>query len=300
MPGIALTLRSALCAAALPCLLACSAEAVAEPLGVAPTYAGRQLSKVPNEAAITRRIWVPGLDDGFVPQGLSIAAGALYVSGYFSRDKTQGRGPCRLYRLDMATGRTTGSLDLPARCGHAGGLARGPAGRLYLADTRALYEIALAGGNEPGIGRVLRTIGLAGDVKGSFAAGSADAVWLGTYAREPGARLYRIPFAKLGAEAGLSDAVHAVPLPARAQGAAFDAAGRLWITRSSGKLGELVRLDPVTGAVEARFAMPVGVEDLSFDGSGRLWTLSEAGSRRWLDWPTFFPLVFAIDTAKLR
>ena len=108
----------------------------ADPLGTAPTYASRTLGPVPNEQAITRRIWAPGLDDGYVPQGLAVVGAALYVASYHSVDVKQDRGPCRVFRIDMTTGATTGTLDLPASCGHAGGLARGPSGRLLVADTR--------------------------------------------------------------------------------------------------------------------------------------------------------------------
>ena len=272
----------------------------ADPLGAAPTYARRALAAVPNGQAITLRIWAPGLDDGFVPQGLSVVAGSLYVSSYRSVDVKQDRGPCRLHRVDMTTGATTGMLDLPASCGHAGGLAKGPPGRLFVADTRMAYEVALGEPASAGIGRVVRTIKLAGEVKGSFAAGSADALWLGTFAREPGARLFKFPFAALKTELREADALQTVSLPIEAQGAAFDARGLLWVTRSSGKFGELQRLDPASGKTQARYAMPAGVEDLSFDGNGGLWAVSEAGSQRWLRWPTFFPVIFRLDPARLR
>ena len=61
-----------------------------------------------------------------------------------------------------------------------------------------------------------------------------------------------------------------------------------------------VLLASLPAAVDARYAMPPGLEDLSFDSDGGLWTLSEAGSRRWLGWPTFFPLVIRIDPSKLQ
>ena len=89
-------------------------------------------------------------------------------------------------------------------------------------------------------------------------------------------------------------------VPQRAQGAAFDAKGQLWVTRSGGSFGELVRLDPKTGAVQARFPMPAGTEDIGFDSKGHLWTVSEAGSRRWLSWATFFPVIFQVDMSRLR
>ena len=53
-------------------------------------------------------------------------------------------------------------------------------------------------------------------------------------------------------------------------------------------------------AAGARFALPVGTEDIGFDAEGRLWTVSEAGSKRWLSWSTFFPVVFQVDMGRLR
>jgi hypothetical protein len=205
--------------------------------------------------------------------------------------------------VSARSGAITGTLDLPQQCGHAGGLARGRAGRLWVADTRAIFEIGLEPGDSGAIGRVLASVRLTGDIKGSFAAGAADALWLGTYAKAPGARLYKVPFEKLAS--GITtlseqDATAAVVLPSEAQGAAFDAAGALWVTRSGSTFGELLRVDPETGAVQQRFAMPAGIEDISFEPGGRLWAISEAGSKRWLAWSTFFPVLFQLEVTRLR
>lgn len=287
------------CAAIAAVLGGAPVVAAADPLGMKPGYTERALSDIPNARAVDRRIWSPGLDQGYVPQGLTFQDGALYVGTYRSIDKAQGRGPCRLYRLDPKSGAITGTLDLPPSCGHAGGLARGPAGRLFVADTRIVFEVALAKPGSGTIGSVVREMTLEGDVRGSFAAGSGDALWLGTYAKEGAPRLYKFALAKLGARLDPSLAERALPLPLKAQGAAFDAKGRLWVSLSGATMGALVVLDPTTGAVGRRYAMPAGLEDLSFEPSGALWTLSEAGSRRWLGWPTFYPVVFRLDPAKL-
>lgn len=274
------------------------------PLGTPPTYTDKKIGlapggPLPNEAAFMRRIWMPGLDEGFVPQGLTVLDEAVYVAAYKSVEGA-GRGPCRLYKLDTASGRVAAVLDLPAQCGHAGGAARGAPGHLWVADTRDIFEVRLDKPASAKIGKVVRHIKLTGQVKGSFAAGTADALWLGTYETFGEPRLYRFPLAKLKDQISEQDADASVVVPQRAQGAAFDAKGQLWITRSSGSFGELVRLDPKSGAVLSRYAMPAGTEDIGFDAKGHLWTVSEAGSRRWLAWATFFPVVFQVDMSRLR
>ena len=280
-------------------ILIAAAPAFAQaPLGQAPAYSQRALTPVPNAPAMTRLIWVPGIDDGYVPQGLTYLGGALFVSSYLSTSILQDRGPCRLYRINPGTGAVTGQMDLPSTCGHAGGIAKGRRGHIVVADTRIIFEIALDQG--AGIGRVTRSAKLTGQVKGSFAAGAADGLWLGAYERDGSSRIFKFLWKTLGKETlGEADAAASLPLPERAQGAAFDEAGRLWIMSSGSRSGELARLDSA-GAVEARYAMPAGSEDISFEPGGALWSLSEAGSRRWSGWATHFPVIFRLDVKKLR
>ncbi len=96
------------------------------------------------------------------------------------------------------------------------------------------------------------------------------------------------------------DAVKRTVIAARSQGAAFDQAGNLWVTQSSSKFGRLQKIDPKTGAVRKSYRMPIGIEDISFGPRGQLWAVSEAGSKRWRHWRTFYPVVFRLDPAKLR
>ena len=284
--------------------LAATPALAQNPIGTAPTYTDRKLgvlpgnAPVPNAQAILKRVWMPGLDDGYVPQGLTVAGGAVYVAAYKSVENA-GRGPCRLFRIDAKSGAVTGTLDLPPRCGHAGGVATGASGHIWVVDTRDIFEVRLEPSSST-IGTVLRHIRLTGQVKGSFAAATVDALWLGAYETHGEPRIYKFPLASLKPQLSHDDAAASVAVPQRAQGAAFDRAGRLWVTRSSGSLGELVEVDAATGAIGKRYPMPIGIEDIGFDAEGRLWAVSEAGSRRWLSWSTFFPVVFQVDMGRLR
>jgi hypothetical protein len=76
----------------------------------------------------------PGLDAGYDPHGLAVDDDAIYVSAYRSDSLGVRRGPCRVIRIDLETGRSTGYVDVPSPCGHAGGLAVGGDGMLYVAE----------------------------------------------------------------------------------------------------------------------------------------------------------------------
>ena len=261
-------------------LVLLSADAHAQPtlpLGAPPVYDSRPLGPTPNAPAIKRRIWAPGLNEGYVPQGLTVVGNDVYVSSYLSIDANQNRGPCRVFKIDIATGLVSASLDLPQSCGHAGGMAKGPANTLYVCDTTTLYEIQLL--PLPNLGRVKRTMKLQGPIKGSYIAGTPEGLWFGEFKRDANATLYHVRYANLSGSIGLSSATKAVALPSQVQGAEWDQTGKLWITRSTSKYGELLRLNAADGVIEARFSLPAAVEGLSFDQTGALWTISEAGSK---------------------
>lgn len=306
--------RTAACAgAALLALSAASkpgnAPAIPGIVGARPSYGPRAVAAVPNAAAIVRRIWVPGLDAGYDPQGLTVAGGALFVAGYRSGALTVRRGPCRIFRLDPASGAATGHADVPPPCGHAGGLADDGDGTLYLADTHTLFDVPLrrAFASPPA---PFRRHPLGPGLVGALAASASGAIWLGTYKQDGPGRLFRFPSATLarlpdGAPLTVADAVAQVAIPSYAQGAAIDRDGRLWVARSNWDWGELDVLDPVSGRVERRDAVAPAIEGIAFDDGGRLWAVSEAGARHVYDnflvplVTPFFPLVFALDPARL-
>jgi len=273
--------------------------ALPQPLGVAPAKA-RALTDVPNAGAIERIIWAPHLDEGWVPQGMSFAEGSLIVSAYHPKTAERAAS-CRLFRIDPHTGKETGVYDIAATCGHAGGLAYLGRNRLLVSDTSMLIEIDLAAAFKDGKDAVKRKIPLAGEMRGSYIAQRDGTPWIGTYSRTGDSRIFAVAPDKLTlTRLNDKEASASLPVPPRAQGAAFDRAGQLWISASSSTYGKLFRLDPKDGAVQASFDLPAGTEDLTFDDEGKLWTVSEAGAGSYGFWTTYFPVIFRIDITRLK
>lgn len=299
--GLWLLLALATCALARPVI-----AAPAAPLGARPAFAvGRALSGFPNQGAVTRALWAPGLEAWFVPQGVALADGELLVSGYGESGFVGGRfSSARVYRIDPATGQRTGYFMLPGEVHHAGGLVYAGNDRLYIADTHVLVGVrlaeSLASPNQNAV--VTGMAHLTGKLRGSFIAYDGHALWIGRYDRAAPQVLSRIDPAWVDAGRTLSetDVSVTVPIAARSQGAAFDAQGRLWLSQSSSRIGRLQRANPHTGKVLAAYDFAEGVEGLVFAPDGALWTVSEAGARRYLGWSAFHPLLLRVDPAKLQ
>ena len=175
-------------------------------LGTPPRHAPPTLAEVPNAQAITQRIWAPGIDDGYVPQGVAWAGGRLYLSAYRSTDPAVGQGPCRVFQIDPAHGATLGWLDMPPGCGHAGGLVALDERTLVLGDTRRLYRIDLiaAFGPRPDAARAITaTVGLRGALKASSMAFDGQRLLLATHAAQPAQALaHWLPLAVLDSHSG--------------------------------------------------------------------------------------------------
>ena len=156
-------------------------------MGTRPTYLQAFTDGVPNAAALSHRIYTPDLDGGYVPQGLTSADGFLFVSSYRPMpDLKSNTGPCRVFRIEAATGRAAGHFDIPAgTCTHSGGLAHLGKGRLLLADTRQLFlvdvEQALATGTTAGASKAVK---IAGELRGSYATFDGQDAWIGTWTRD--------------------------------------------------------------------------------------------------------------------
>lgn len=297
----------------LPCLmlaaaaLAGCASVTDDVRGTRPAYLETTTESVPNAAALRRRIWTPGLDADYVPQGLTSAGPHLFVSSYKPTPELKsGTGPCRVFRIEIATGKPAGHFDIPpGTCTHAGGLGDAGSGKLFLADTRAVFLIdvdrALATGTSTGASK---TVKIAGELRGSYAAFDGTHAWIGTWTRDQAkARMFRLDPRLFddydGHTVTEERAVDSIPVPLEAQGAAFDRAGNLWVSASNSRWGRLYRLDR-RGNVMAQYELPAGLEDLTVDDGGRLWGLSESGTRKYLAWTTRFPYLFEIDVGRLE
>lgn len=271
-------------------------------LGTRPGYGPPRVSAVPNLMAAGPLLWVPGLDGGWNPQGLAVVEGSLLVSAYRSDRFGANRGPCRVFRVDPASGRETGRFDVPPPCGHAGGLAYAGDSTLYIADTRTIFEVDLESAFSNRDPR-FRTFALGPGLKGALAASGRGEIWIGTYEEDRPGRIFKYDRSVLRAlpdHAVLTRELAAAELviPSYAQGAAASS-DELWISRSEIAWGSLEKLDLARGLVVEQYPAPGGIEGIAFDGGGRLWAVSEAGVRRFPGHYPFFPVIFRLDLNRL-
>jgi sugar lactone lactonase YvrE len=300
-------MRSAIAMGVVLCALLSLTANATEMLGKKPGHVWGEPSSVPNDQAITRKIWAPGIDDGYVPQGITWADGVVYLSAYRSTDPKVDKGPCRIFKVDPENGNTLGHFDLPEDCGHAGGLAFAGKSIMIAADTRRLYKIDMAAAFVPGSSSnaIVASVGLRGELKGSLVDFDGTSVFIGSSEKDAAkAKGYFLPLSIFethnGKTVNETAAIRSISLPAEAQGAAFDKAGNLYVTASNSRFGVLSRLDGKTGESLSSYEMVIGVEDIGFDGAGRLWSVSEAGSLRWQKWSKTFPVLFQVDLSKLK
>jgi hypothetical protein len=297
--------------ATIICSLALAAMPVssmaADVLGKKPRHVWGGPSSVVNNQSMTKMIWAPGIDDGYVPQGITVAGGSVLVSSYKSTDPKVDRGPCRVFRVDAQTGEYTGHFDLLEECGHAGGLVSLGKDILVVSDTRRLYKVDMNKAFQEGHAKnaLLGVVKLAGDLKGSFVDFDGTSIFIGSFEKDASkARGFFLPVSVFEDHNGKTIkediASRSFPIAAEAQGAAFDRGGNLWMTFSSSKHGELQKVDPVSGKILAQYDMVIGIEDVGFDEDGRLWSVSEAGSLRWSKWSKTFPVVFQMEMTKLK
>ena len=288
---------------AMACGLAC-----ADILGVKPRYLANPTSAFPNMQATSNQIWAPGLDHEYVPQGLAIDGRTVLLASYRSGDLSKTSGPCRIFRVDMATGREIAHFDAPVGCGHAAGLANVSGGLLVLADIHDLWRIDIEQAFKDGNTRhaVRGHVKLAGELEGHFATFDGADLWIGIYTvtkEAARAKMYRLPLLVFdqfdGRAIDEKQALEVIQVPPLGQGAAF-AGDKLWMAASSSRTGALYCLDRRTGRIIQRYEILNGIEGIAFDEAGQLWAASEAGSKKYQHWPQLLPIIFQVDVAKLR
>jgi hypothetical protein len=289
-------------------LCGCATPIAPRIAGSAPTYALNIPSEFPNRQAITPRLWVPGLDDGWTPQGLALVGSHALVSAYQDTDATKPK--CRVFRIELATGANAGSFVMPEPCRHAGGITNIGGGYVILADTRQDWRVhvekALAAGTAEGHTRGM--IKLDRGFGSAFTFFDGKDLWNGVWVTEKDAadsKIYRLPlslFDREGVNVTKDVPAEILPVPLLAQGGALDRDGNLWISSSDGpRISYLYRVDRKTGAALARYEMPSRIENIVFDRDDRLWAISESGSRKYQrPGDPDFPFIFEIDVGKLR
>jgi hypothetical protein len=297
-------------ALALAAALAASAsiDAQCDILGTRPSYIAEPPSAYPNQLAITPRLWLPGLEEGWTPQGLALVGKHALVSAY--QDKDAARPKCRVFRVELETGAAAGAFDMPEPCRHAGGITGIGGGFVVVADTRQDWRVdlekAIATGKAEGAIRGMISLGTGFGSAFTFFDGKD--LWNGVFVTEknaPDAKIYRLDlglFDREGVSVDRAVPLEILPAPLLAQGGALDREGNLWISASYGpSTSYLYRVDRRTGKPLARYDMPSRIEGIAFDGKNRLWAVSESGSRKYQNGrDPDFPFIFEIDTAKLK
>ncbi len=273
--------------------------------GEDPTYRDAStLASFPNDDAVCDAVWVPTINDGFVPQGLALTddGTTALISGY-----VQGTEPeCRVVGVDLATGDAAGTFDFAdfastTGCKHGGGIQFDDQGRVWVVDTARIYALdhaTLFSGGNP----LRRTVRLGdtrvGDFKGSIAADGAGGttLWIGEF-KKVGlvvpSTMYEFNVPDLFPPQPIksiekADAIDQIEIPSGPQGADFHSPG-LWVSSSTSKCGVLNN--------GTRYGFAPGSEGIQFDQDGTLWAVSEAGSSAFSSTSPLFPVIASFDAS---
>src|SRR5215467_10195602 len=149
--------------------------------GIAPSYGPKTVSAVPNAAAIVRRVWLPGLDAGYDPQGLTLDGGGIYVSAYRQRQLWR---PSRAVPGDAHRSRD-GRPDRLCRRAEPVRPCRQPRGRRRRHALRRRHAHALRYPARPGVRAGCAIPAVSARSRGYWRARRVDAGWdLARYLRK--------------------------------------------------------------------------------------------------------------------
>lgn len=277
---------------AAPSRLACHRPTLRTTRGRRPAITQRYLRTYANDHFACVAMWVPRLDEGFVPQGLALDGHTAWISGH-TWDRELRHDSCQVMQVDLRSGkllkftpRVRGSVGRlrPVVCRHGGALALTKDGvwlietaRIWLLDPRRI-------GKADQIKRAWRVIKPA---KGSVGAINGDHLVLGGFTNVSKARIDWFSLTDLLTPGrvelrprerelegpGYVTALKSQPAPSKMQGLQFDPRGKLVVVRSSPKCGEM----QVGGS---KLAFLPGAEGVAFDRKGHVWALSETTALR--------------------
>jgi hypothetical protein len=225
----------------------------------------------------------------FVPQAMALDRDTAWVVGYARG--ADGVRPCRVVHLDLRTDRVLASQSRivgavgsrPTHyCRHGGGIAL-RAGRLWIVEKSKLWFVDPARiGHSPDALRVWR---IHAPVRGSTVIATRHRLGIVPFAKGGHPRLEWYAFEDLF-KPHVTDLVisstgpkevaprSSAPVPTYVQGALRGPTGKLYLTRSSTRCGEIVRRDG------HRVAFIPGAEQIALGPRGlRLWAVSESGAR---------------------
>lgn len=256
--------------------------------GRPPSYLPKkELDRFANDHAVCAGVWLR-TGQGFIPQGVTVAGGTAWVSGF------DGSAPfsyryCIIQRVDLRTGEVIDRLDPvsgqvgdrdPLKCRHGGGLVRDEHG-LWLVETTRLWLI------DPDTLEVERVWALTDPLRGSFALfDGGGQLGIGRWYPHRRAQVdWFDPDTLLASSvldvtpamsSGSTDA------PRSTQGAVWASFGgqpaAAWFAQSVTRCGILVGPEGVR-----RRAFVPGAEGMDLVGHDALWVVSESGAKRYQD-----------------
>ncbi|WP_157571006.1 hypothetical protein [Nocardioides insulae] len=250
----------------------CGPVTLADTVGRAPSYAEAYdgaYDHYPHDEDACRAVWLPGAEDGFVPQGLAVRGGTAWVSGY--GDAEPGRRYCWVMRVDRATGDLLGERrwrpDASVLCRHGGGVALDGDG-LWLVENKALWLL------DADTLRILARHPIE-DLKASvLVTDRSGRLGIGSFRRQRAGRLHWFELAPLRARAdgtplSAAEATSHRRITRGAQGFSWSAG--LWQTSSTSTCA----LGVLPGG--GRVGLVPGAEGLARQGR-TLWVVSETAS----------------------